>query len=116
MSEPTILHPDAQDLLNLAQEKLGKKKSQRILDHCKDCPACADALLEAVREHAPKGERQPITRWQWISIGLFIVALVAVVVAMVWFVRSAASSTSLIPGRAESAAGSSRTPISESRR
>jgi len=83
-------HPDPQDLLNLARDQLGKKKSQRILDHCRECPPCADALLEVVRDQAPEGARPPMTRWQWVSIILFIVALVVVVVLMVWFVRGAA--------------------------
>ncbi len=47
-------HPDPIDLTNLAQEKLGRKKTQRVLDHCRECPRCADQLLEAARE-------QPLT-------------------------------------------------------
>ena len=81
-------HPDPKDLLNLAREQLGRKKSQRIFDHCKECPECADLLLEAVRKHAPAPEKRPLTWWNWASIVLFFVALATVVAALVWFLRT----------------------------
>lgn len=83
-------HPDDRDLLNLARERLGKKKTQRIFDHCKECPACADRLLEAVRNHGETKDRAPLSRGNWISIGLFVASIIAVIAAMLWFLRSAA--------------------------
>ena len=88
MSAPQTPHPAASDLANLAQEKLGRKKTQRILDHCRDCPECADLLLEAVRAQPLAGERPTLSKWNWISIGIFVVALVVVVVVMLWLLRS----------------------------
>ena len=89
MSPPNTRHPDPTDLANLAREKLGRKKTQRILDHCKECPDCAEQLLEAVREQ-PLAEGRPLlSKWNWISIGVLIVALLAVVAALWWILRSA---------------------------
>jgi hypothetical protein len=88
MSAPQTPHPAAGDLANLAQEKLGRKKTQRILDHCKECPECADRLLEVVRAQPLAGERPALSKWNWISIGIFVVALVVVVVVMLWLLRS----------------------------
>ena len=98
-------HPEPKDLLNLARERLGKKKSQRILDHCKECPECADSLLEAVREHAPEQEKLPLSWWNWASIVLFFVALAAVVLAVVWFLRSAARTAPFEPPPLEAQRG-----------
>ncbi len=53
MSPPTTPHLDSTVLANFAQEKLSRKKTQRILDHGKQCPGCANQLMEAVREQTP---------------------------------------------------------------
>ena len=90
-------HPTAADFTNMALEKIGKKKSQRIIEHCKECPECADRLLEAVRE-APL-EREPfrLSKWNWISIVLLVASLIAVFGALVWFLGSAGDQA--LPGR-----------------
>ena len=105
-------HPDATDLLNLARQQLGTKKSQRILDHCKECPPCADQLLELVREHAPAPEKRPLSWWNWASIVLFVVALGALAVTMVWFLRSVAQTTpfDIPPAETPSTAPGEREP------
>ena len=95
MNTPPSPHPDPKDLRNLAREKLGKIKTQRILDHCKECPPCADLLLDAVRNQEPR-ERPPLSRWNWISIVLFAVTLVAVVATMIWFLRTASRSSPFV--------------------
>jgi hypothetical protein len=92
MSPPTTPHLDPTDLANLAREKLGQKKTQRLLDHCKECPDCADQLLEAVREQPSATGRPALSKWNWISIGVLIVALLAVVAALWWILRSASRS------------------------
>jgi hypothetical protein len=89
MSPPTTPHPHPNDLANLAREKLGRKKTQRLLDHCKECPDCAEQLLEAVREQPLATGRPALSKWNWISIGVLIVALLAVVAALWWVLRSA---------------------------
>jgi hypothetical protein len=86
MSSPTTPHPSAADLDSLAQEKLSGKKTQRILDHCKQCPPCADQLMEAVREQTPATPLK-LTKWNWISIGFLIVWLLATLVALWWISR-----------------------------
>jgi len=48
-----------------------------------------------VRTEAP-GERLPLSRWNWISIVLFAVALIAVVATMVWFLRSVSQSSPFV--------------------
>ncbi len=82
MSPPTTPHLDPTDLANFAQETLSRKKTQRILDHCKQCPACADQLMEAVREQTPATPLK-LTTWNWISIGFLVVWLFAMIAA-VW--------------------------------
>ena len=88
MSPPRSQHPDPKDLANLAQERLGRKKTQRIFDHCKECPECAELLLETVRSQPIAGERLALSKWNWISIAVLILSLIAVVVAMRWFLNS----------------------------
>lgn len=87
MSSAQTPHPDTKDLANLAGERLGRKKTQRILDHCKECPDCAERLLEIVRT-LPPSERRPPSRWTWISIVLFAVALIVTVATMIGLLRS----------------------------
>ncbi len=87
MSPPTTPHLDATDLANFAQEKLSRKKTQRILDHCKRCPGCANKLMEAVREQTPPTPLK-LTKWNWISIGFLIVWLFAMVAGVWWLSRS----------------------------
>lgn len=81
-------HPDERDLINLAREELGSRKSERILAHCRNCPPCADRLLELVREHAPPPGPLRLSRWQKFSIVLFVVTLVLLVVLLVWWIRA----------------------------
>jgi hypothetical protein len=84
-------HPTAADLANLAGEKLGRKKTQRIIDHCKDCPPCAERLLDEVsRRPSPAGEGLRLSKWNWISIGILVVALLATFGLLLWLLRGAA--------------------------
>ena len=89
MSPPTTPHLDPTDLANFAQETLSRKKTQRILDHCKQCPACADQLMEAVREQTPATPLK-LTTWNWISIGFLVVWLFAMIAAFWWLSGSTA--------------------------
>ena len=90
MSLPTTPHPDPADLESLARERLGRKKTQRVLDHCKECPDCAERLLEAVREQPLDTHRVTLSMWNWISIGLLLLTLPAVVAVLWWISRNAA--------------------------
>jgi hypothetical protein len=92
MSPPTPVHPDQTDLANLAREKLGRKKTERILEHCKECPDCAEQLLEAVREQPFATGSPTLSKWNWISIAVLIVALLAVVAALFWILRGVSPS------------------------
>ena len=87
MSTPTTPHLDPTDLANFAQEKLSRKKTQRILDYCKQCPGCANQLMEAVREQTPATPLK-LTKWNWISIGFLVVWLFGMVAAFWWLSRS----------------------------
>ena len=90
MSSPTTPHLDPTDLANFAEEKLGRKKTQRVLDHCKECPDCAEQLLEAVREQPLDTHRVTLSMWNWISIGLLLLTLPAIVAVLWWISRNAA--------------------------
>ena len=83
-------HPTASDFVNVALEKVGQKKTQRILEHCKQCPDCANALLEAVRDVPVVREPIKLSKWNWISIGFLVISLVVVFAALLWFLGSAA--------------------------
>ena len=89
MSPPITPHPSPTDLASFAQEKLGHKKTQRVLDHCKECPDCAEQLLEAVREQSLAARHPALSKLNWIFIGLLIVALLTVVAVFWWISRSA---------------------------
>ncbi len=89
MSPPPTPHPSPTDLANFAQEKLGRKKTQRILDHCKACRACADQLLEAVCDQPIATPQLRLSRWNWISLGFLVIALLASVGVLGWILRSA---------------------------
>jgi hypothetical protein len=83
-------HPEPADFLNFAQEKLGKKKQDRIIAHCKECQDCADQLLEAVRDHGVETKPLQLRWWNWVSIGLILVVIAAIVVAaLLGYVRAA---------------------------
>ena len=90
MGPPTTPHPDSADLVNLARQRLGRKKTQRVLDHCRECPDCAEQLLEAVRDEPSDTQPLSLSVWNWISIGLLLVALPAVI-AVLWWISRAAS-------------------------
>ena len=81
-------HPSERDLINVARDEIGAKKKERIFAHCRECATCADRLIELTREHAPDPGPIKLTRWHKFSIALFVVTLIAVVVGMVWFLRT----------------------------
>ncbi len=74
-------HPEPSDFLNFAQEKLGKKKQERILEHCKECQDCADKLLETVRDHGLEAKPVRLRWWNWLSIGLIVAVIALIVIA-----------------------------------
>lgn len=82
-------HPSSVDLANLASEKLGRKKTQRIIEHCKGCPECADRLLDVVSRQPAGGEKMRLSKWNWISIAILVLSLLAVFGLMVWLLRGA---------------------------
>lgn len=90
-------HPTERDLLNFAREELGERRKQKILQHCKRCQECADRLLEAVREHAPPPGPIKLSWWNWASIVLFVVLLIALIGGFVWFLRSVPEAPGLDP-------------------
>lgn len=81
-------HPNERDLANFARDALGEVKKRRILAHCRECPPCADRLIEATREHAPPPGPIRLTRWNKISLAALAVALVALVATLVLLMRS----------------------------
>jgi hypothetical protein len=101
---PTSPHPSAEDLANLAREELGRKKTQRILDHCRECPECAELLLEAVSNQPMSRERISLSKWNWISIIILVVALIAVFGLLLWLLRGAAPPPPEAPASVELAA------------
>ena len=74
-------HLEPTDFLNFAQERLGKKKQERILEHCKECRDCADKLLEAVRDHGLEAKPVRLRWWNWLSIGLIVAVILLIVIA-----------------------------------
>jgi hypothetical protein len=78
------------DFVNFAEEKLGKKKQDRILEHCRECQDCADRLLEAVRDHGLEGKPVRLRWWNWVSIGL-IASVVLLILLLALFGRSCAT-------------------------
>ena len=84
-------HLEPTDFLNFAQERLGKKKQERILEHCKECQNCADQLLEAVREHGLEAKPVRLRWWNWVSIGLIVTVLLLIIIAaLLGYFRAAA--------------------------
>jgi len=83
-----MTHVTDRDLVNYARDELGRYKKFRILEHCKECPECADRLIEAAREHGPEPEPFKLSKWNKISIAVMIVALLAVAFGMYWLLRS----------------------------
>ncbi len=84
-------HLEPTDFLNFAQERLGKKKQERILEHCKECQDCADQLLEAVREHGLEAKPVRLRWWNWVSIGLIVTVLLLIIIAaLLGYFRAAA--------------------------
>lgn len=81
-------HPSERDLINYARDELGRYKKFRIIEHCKECPECADRLIEAAREHGPEPEPFKLSKWNKISIVVMVVALLAVAFGMWWLLTS----------------------------
>ena len=90
-------HPDERDLINLAREQLGRKKRERILEHCRGCRPCADSLIDLVREHGPPPAPMRLTRWHKISIALLVASLLALVLVTAFWVRTARRGVGLPP-------------------
>ncbi len=58
-SESAGAHPSTDDLLKLAKERLGRKRTERILAHCRNCQPCADRLGALISAQPP--EKTPLT-------------------------------------------------------
>lgn len=85
-------HPSDQDLANYARDELGRYKKFRIIEHCKECPECAERLIDAAREHGPEPEPFRLSKWNKISIAVMIIALLGVAFGMYWLLRSVGQS------------------------
>ena len=83
-----IGHPQDRDIINFATDRLGEHKKGKILAHCRECPTCADRLIEATREHAPAPGPIKLSRWNKISLVALALALAILVVTLVMLVRS----------------------------
>jgi hypothetical protein len=88
-----MTHPEERDLINYARDELGRYKKFRIIEHCKECPQCADRLIEAARDHGPDPEPFRLSKWNKISIVVMAIALIAVAFGMWWLLRSVGQST-----------------------
>jgi len=86
-------HPSDQDLVNYAHDELGRYKKFRIIEHCKECPECAERLIAAAREHGPEPEPFRLSKWNKISIAVMLIALLAVAFGMYWLLSSVGQST-----------------------
>ena len=82
-----MTHLTESDLVNFGRDELGERKKARIIAHCKECPECADLLIEAAREYAPDPGPIKLSRWNKISLIAMVVALIAIVLGMFWFFR-----------------------------
>jgi hypothetical protein len=82
-----MTHLTEPDLVNFGRNALGERKQARIIEHCKECPECADRLIEATREYAPAPGPIKLSRWNKISLVAMVVALIATVLGMFWFFR-----------------------------
>ncbi len=82
-----MTHLSESDLVNFGRDELGERKKARIIAHCKECPPCADRLIDAAREHAPDPGPIKLSRWNKISLVAMVVALIAIVLGMFWFFR-----------------------------
>jgi anti-sigma factor RsiW len=91
-------HPPERDLLNYARDELGEAKKARIIQHCRQCPECADRLIELTREHAPDPGPLKLSRFQKISIVLLILSLVAAVGGLMWTLQQIARQPGLPAG------------------
>ena len=87
-----MTHPTERDLINYARDELGRYKKFRIIEHCKECPECADRLIEAARDHGPEPEPFRLSKWNKISIVVMIAALLAVAFGMWWLLSSVGQS------------------------
>lgn len=91
-------HPPERDLLNFARDELGEAKKERIIRHCRQCPECAERLIELTREHAPDAGPFRLTRFQKISIVLLILSLVAAIGGLMWTLQQVAQQPGLPAG------------------
>jgi hypothetical protein len=91
-------HPPDRDLANFARERLGEAKKQRILQHCRQCPDCAERLIELTREHAPDPGPMKLTRLNRISLWLLLLSLVAATAGLIWTLQQMAQQPTFPPG------------------
>ncbi len=92
-----MTHLSESDLVNFGRDELGDRKKARIIAHCKECPPCADRLIEAAREHAPHPGPIKLSRWNKISLVAMVVALIAMVLGMFWFFRQLGDVGRILP-------------------
>ncbi|MBQ91541.1 MAG: hypothetical protein CL441_09080 [Acidimicrobiaceae bacterium] len=85
--QSTEAHPSTDDLLKLAKERLGRKRTERILAHCRGCQPCADRLLALIG--AQPADKSPLRfgPWMWVSLALLVATVLALVGGMWWLTR-----------------------------
>ena len=82
-------HPDPEDLARVAQEKLGRKRTERVYEHCRTCQPCADQLLALVSDRARSEERPLLTVWNWVSLAVLAAIVLGAVGFFSWASRNA---------------------------
>ena len=93
---PAMQHPSEQDLINYARDEVGRYKKFRILEHCKECPECADKLIAAARDHGPEPEPFRLSTWNKVSLVIMVLALLGVVFGLYWMVRQLGQDTAAL--------------------
>jgi hypothetical protein len=81
MTARPLPHPDPEDLARVAQEQLGRTRTEWVFEHCRVCQPCADQLLALVSDRARSEERPLLTVWNWVSLAV----LVAIVLGALGF-------------------------------
>ena len=73
----------------MAQEKLGRKRTERVYEHCRTCQPCAGQLLALVSDRARSEELPLLTAWNWVSLAVLAAIVVGAVGFFNWASRNA---------------------------
>ena len=82
-------HPDPEDLARVAQEKLGRKRTERVYKHCRTCQPCADQLLNLVSDQVRPAGRPLLTMWNWVSLAVLAAIVLGAIGFLSWTSRHA---------------------------